>query len=704
MDAVKRRLNRIKKENQVYVHKVHLLCWVAHGNYVNKILGSNNLMGLLLSLLPSQQCYPPARLNISYLEDILQWYRKNIKITERTIDSEKVKLEDMLEEQIIKKKVDNYKMFVYIFVCLLRSLGIRCRLMLSLQVEPLKPPLTELCSLSKTDAASSGNNSTAGCNITTSHRKVKSTPTAHPPKKKRPLSVLSSKKIRSNIIPKNLEMIKKLSFEDMCSLESADEKTSKTNTPHKLTSSKQSSKKNKTMLDVSVQNKTKNIQKFTPKKSSTQDYATSIISKESENKIQQKERETNNKSKLDGNRRLNFKKINKQGDIFPQSGSKKKQNLNSTSIKATSNEPSSGKSNIQFTNSTNVKTANRMDSNESSKNLEADKQIENASEIPPRRSNRLTKRCESNTKTVESDAIQANSRSTLPETMTKKKLTKLSIGTSNILGDSEIKRKIKTNQPQLNVSEKPNSLKFKEEKENKSVDLLIPQVDGGNDEINSDSEKSKSKEKLNINKLKRDNVDKCSLNKRSTRLENRKNIDSNKNSNYTKSSLSLKKSTPRTDQLLPKDNSSKLKSHRSLNSCINKLDVRNDIVNLVTKNISEEKQLLRSKIVKHKRFSKYSDSDSDYMPKPIKKKELEDDFKEKTVKVKRRIPMKKELIEIEKNRQAAKAEEKKKKGTNIWIEVFAEAEEKWISVDVIKGQVHCIKEIYVSIFLAYYHL
>ncbi|KRT81574.1 hypothetical protein AMK59_5602 [Oryctes borbonicus] len=126
-----------------------------------------------------------------------------------------------------------------------------------------------------------------------------------------------------------------------------------------------------------------------------------------------------------------------------------------------------------------------------------------------------------------------------------------------------------------------------------------------------------------------------------------------------------------------------------------KLDIRNDIINLMKTNISEEKSLLRSKLVKHKRTSKLcSDSDSDYMPESVKKKPLESDFKDKSVKVKRRIPMKRDLIEIEKKKQVEKEEEKKKKGVNVWIEVFAEAEEKWISVDVVKGQVHCVKEIY----------
>lgn len=40
----------------------------------------------------------------------------------------------------------------------------------------------------------------------------------------------------------------------------------------------------------------------------------------------------------------------------------------------------------------------------------------------------------------------------------------------------------------------------------------------------------------------------------------------------------------------------------------------------------------------------------------------------------------------------------KKRGVDVWCEVYAEEEEQWISVDVVKAQVHCSREIYVSNF------
>lgn len=145
--AMKRRLNRIKKENQVFIHKVHLLCWIAHGNYVNRVINNEKFLGLTLSLIPSEQCYPADRIDLSYLEQILNWYRKTVQHLEQTDDS-KYDLEKKLHIDISKKQASNKRILVLIFICILRALGIQCRLVMSLLALPLRPPNSELCSLS----------------------------------------------------------------------------------------------------------------------------------------------------------------------------------------------------------------------------------------------------------------------------------------------------------------------------------------------------------------------------------------------------------------------------------------------------------------------------------------------------------------------------------------------------------------------------
>lgn len=102
----------------------------------------------------------------------------------------------------------------------------------------------------------------------------------------------------------------------------------------------------------------------------------------------------------------------------------------------------------------------------------------------------------------------------------------------------------------------------------------------------------------------------------------------------------------------------------------------------------EQKYATAQKLVKSKRASYNTDCAS----KPLKKKRYgsEDEFrKEDKTKVKRRVQVKPEL-------QTSAEERGKKKGVDVWAEVFIEEEERWISVDVTKGKVHCVSELYVS--------
>ncbi|EFA05994.1 DNA repair protein complementing XP-C cells homolog [Tribolium castaneum] len=157
MAAIKRRINRVRKENQVLVHKVHLLCWIAHGNYINTKINSENVLSAALSLIPSQNCFPADRTDLNYLTQILNWFRNAVEIVEKPVVTEKP-LDEVLAEQMSKKTAYSKKMLVLIFVAVLRSLGIQCRLLLSFQVEPLRPPNSELHSLSTKAPTSSKKN------------------------------------------------------------------------------------------------------------------------------------------------------------------------------------------------------------------------------------------------------------------------------------------------------------------------------------------------------------------------------------------------------------------------------------------------------------------------------------------------------------------------------------------------------------------
>ncbi|XP_075234735.1 DNA repair protein complementing XP-C cells homolog [Lycorma delicatula] len=164
--AIKRRFNLIKKDNQVFAHKVHLLCWIAHGNYVNNLLNSSELLCIALSLIPSKHCYPPKRCDLNYLEQFVEWFVNKIKLVDVNSDNKKSnaiknKQDDLLmllKEQFNKQVTYSKKHLALLFVCIVRSLGLTCRLLINLRPVPLKPPQNELFTVSNYIASTSNTN------------------------------------------------------------------------------------------------------------------------------------------------------------------------------------------------------------------------------------------------------------------------------------------------------------------------------------------------------------------------------------------------------------------------------------------------------------------------------------------------------------------------------------------------------------------
>ena len=142
---LRRRLNRVRRELQVLIHKVHLLCWIAHGQYINSVLNSEILMAQCLSLIPSQHCYPSKYINLSYLEQIVEWFKKTVTITESTESGPLLPLCESLQQSFQLRTACSARDLVLMFICILRTLGVKARLIMSLQPLPLKLSNQDLC-------------------------------------------------------------------------------------------------------------------------------------------------------------------------------------------------------------------------------------------------------------------------------------------------------------------------------------------------------------------------------------------------------------------------------------------------------------------------------------------------------------------------------------------------------------------------------
>lgn len=142
---VKRELNKVKREMQLMMHKVHVLCWIAHIKFVNQVLNSQLLMGTSLSLITSKNLYPPKYADLTYLERIVKWYSKTIELKENENDKNcKEDLSEQLCYQFEHKVAYSKKHLVFLFVVMMRTLGLKTRIVMSFQVVPVRPSNSDL--------------------------------------------------------------------------------------------------------------------------------------------------------------------------------------------------------------------------------------------------------------------------------------------------------------------------------------------------------------------------------------------------------------------------------------------------------------------------------------------------------------------------------------------------------------------------------
>lgn len=149
--CLKRRLNRDIKERQVLLHKVSFLGWVAHGNIVNRVLNDQTLMQMCLKLLPSKNAYPDGATDTKYFTSFTKWFQSLFELKSKRMYCEFRPLPPKLKSlalQVQSKKVLCKKDLVLIFVSMLRAIGIQCRLVLNIPVAPLRPPQSELLTVS----------------------------------------------------------------------------------------------------------------------------------------------------------------------------------------------------------------------------------------------------------------------------------------------------------------------------------------------------------------------------------------------------------------------------------------------------------------------------------------------------------------------------------------------------------------------------
>ena len=77
IEPFRREVNQNFRENYINGHnKVHLLLLLDHGQHINRLLNSQDLLGIALSIITNKEVYPPKRTDSSYLEKFMRWFTK----------------------------------------------------------------------------------------------------------------------------------------------------------------------------------------------------------------------------------------------------------------------------------------------------------------------------------------------------------------------------------------------------------------------------------------------------------------------------------------------------------------------------------------------------------------------------------------------------------------------------------------------------
>ncbi|XP_046813479.1 DNA repair protein complementing XP-C cells homolog isoform X1 [Vespa crabro] len=139
---IENRINQRLRTNQMLIHKVGVLCWLAHGFHINKVINDAEIMSASLSLIPAENL-PKNRSNLKYLEKFVVWFKKKFVFKNKEEEEESI-TKEMLLKRLQEKEVLNYKELVFLCIAMLRAMGLNCRLIISLHPPPLKLQRSQL--------------------------------------------------------------------------------------------------------------------------------------------------------------------------------------------------------------------------------------------------------------------------------------------------------------------------------------------------------------------------------------------------------------------------------------------------------------------------------------------------------------------------------------------------------------------------------
>uniref|UniRef100_A0A3Q2V6L4 Xeroderma pigmentosum, complementation group C n=1 Tax=Haplochromis burtoni TaxID=8153 RepID=A0A3Q2V6L4_HAPBU len=135
---LRRMVNRYKKDLLIDTHKVHLMCLIASAMFRNRLCSEPDLLAVTLSLLPAHFTMAAKRIDQNYLSGLLKWFRATFTLNSSLPCEEGPDPQRLLERRLASLSARNHEEMTHLFLLVLRSLQLFCRLVLSLQPIPFK--------------------------------------------------------------------------------------------------------------------------------------------------------------------------------------------------------------------------------------------------------------------------------------------------------------------------------------------------------------------------------------------------------------------------------------------------------------------------------------------------------------------------------------------------------------------------------------
>uniref|UniRef100_A0A182JVP1 Rad4 beta-hairpin domain-containing protein n=1 Tax=Anopheles christyi TaxID=43041 RepID=A0A182JVP1_9DIPT len=148
---IKREINRVKRKNQLNYHKSSVLGAICIGRRLNDITQNGPIRGLLMSVMQTKCTETKVKWDEKKMLSLVAWYKQEFELVSDIFLSPRngCHLSFVLSLAIYTRKVACRHDYILLFLACLRMAGVHARLVLSANVPPKRPALSDLCPMSE---------------------------------------------------------------------------------------------------------------------------------------------------------------------------------------------------------------------------------------------------------------------------------------------------------------------------------------------------------------------------------------------------------------------------------------------------------------------------------------------------------------------------------------------------------------------------